>query len=104
MEFIRSFASSSALAKPATRATVVQSRYEEVVVRGSDVVGVRLTPEATRAVWRFSGSRHAHAHASAAGEIKVSIGVPDGFRASSRHGRRGRYLDLLWLAVRQRGA
>jgi hypothetical protein len=30
-----------------TRATMVQSVYEEIVVRGEEFVSVRLTPEAT---------------------------------------------------------
>lgn len=46
MDYIRNLASSWARAKPATKATLVQSIYEETVVRGSVFVSVRLTPEA----------------------------------------------------------
>jgi hypothetical protein len=46
MDYIRGFASSWARAKPATRATLVQSVYEEIVVRGSEFVSARPTPEA----------------------------------------------------------
>ena len=46
VEYIRNFAASWAKAKPPTRATMVQSLYEEIVVRGEEFVSVRLTPEA----------------------------------------------------------
>ena len=46
VDYIRHFASSWARAKPATKATLVQSLYEEIVVRGAEFVSVRLTPEA----------------------------------------------------------
>jgi hypothetical protein len=46
LDYIRNFASSWAMAKPPTRATMIQSLYEEIVVRGSEFVSVRLTPEA----------------------------------------------------------
>jgi len=42
----RTFAASWAKAKPPTRATMIQSVYEEIVVRGEEFVSVRLTPEA----------------------------------------------------------
>jgi hypothetical protein len=35
-----------AKAKPPTKAMMVQSLYEEIVVRGAEFVSVRLTPEA----------------------------------------------------------
>ena len=44
--YIRNFASSWAKAKPTTKATMVQTLYEEIVVRGSEFVSVRLTPQA----------------------------------------------------------
>ena len=46
MASIRNFASCWTKAKPATKATMVQSPYEDLVVRGSEFVSVRLTPEA----------------------------------------------------------
>jgi DNA invertase Pin-like site-specific DNA recombinase len=46
VEYIRNFATSWAKAKEPTRATMIQSIYEEVVVRGEEFVRVRLTPEA----------------------------------------------------------
>jgi hypothetical protein len=46
VEYIRTFAASWAKAKPPTRATMIQSVYEEIVVRGEEFVSVRLTPEA----------------------------------------------------------
>jgi hypothetical protein len=46
VEYIRNFAGSWAKAKPPTRATMIQSVYEEVIVRGEEFVSVRLTPEA----------------------------------------------------------
>jgi hypothetical protein len=46
IEYIRNLAASWAKAKPPTRATLIQSVYEEVVVRGEAFVKVRLTPEA----------------------------------------------------------
>jgi hypothetical protein len=46
IDYIRNFATSWSKAKPPTKATMVQSLYEEIVVRGSDFVSVRLTPEA----------------------------------------------------------
>lgn len=45
-EYIRTFAASWAKAKPPTRATMIQSVNEEIVVRGEEFVSVRLTPEA----------------------------------------------------------
>jgi hypothetical protein len=47
VEYIRTFAASWAKAKPPTRATMIQSVYEEIVVRGEEFVSVRLTPEAS---------------------------------------------------------
>ena len=47
INYIRNFASSSAKAKPPTRATMIQSLYEEIVVRGAEFVSVRLSPEAS---------------------------------------------------------
>jgi hypothetical protein len=46
VEYIRTFAASWAKAKPPTRATMIQSVYEEIVVRGEEFVSIRLTPEA----------------------------------------------------------
>ncbi len=46
IERIQNFAVSWAKAKPPTRAALIQSVYEEVVVRGEEFVTVRLTPEA----------------------------------------------------------
>jgi hypothetical protein len=46
INYIRNFASSWAKAMPSTRATMIQSLYEEIVVRGAEVVSVRLSPEA----------------------------------------------------------
>jgi hypothetical protein len=46
VEYIRTFAASWAKAMPPTRATMIQSVYEETVVRGEEFVSVRLTPEA----------------------------------------------------------
>jgi hypothetical protein len=46
MDYIRNFASSWAKAKQPTKATMIQSLYEEIVVRGAEFVSVRLTPEA----------------------------------------------------------
>lgn len=46
IDYIRNFASSWAKAKPPTKAMMVQSLYEEIVVRGGECVSVRLTPEA----------------------------------------------------------
>jgi hypothetical protein len=46
VEYIRTFAASWAKPKPPTRATIIQSVYEEIVVRGEEFVSVRLTPEA----------------------------------------------------------
>jgi hypothetical protein len=46
IDYIRNFASSWAKAKPPTKAMMVQSLYEEIVVRGAEFVSVRLTPEA----------------------------------------------------------
>jgi hypothetical protein len=45
VEYIRNFAASWAKAKPPTRATMIQSVYEEIIVRGEEFVSVRLTPE-----------------------------------------------------------
>jgi hypothetical protein len=45
-DYIRTFASSWARAKTPTRSTMIQSIYEEIVVRGAEFVSVRLTPEA----------------------------------------------------------
>jgi hypothetical protein len=46
VEYIRNFAASWAKAKPPTKAAMIQSLYQEVVVRGEEFVSVRLTPEA----------------------------------------------------------
>jgi hypothetical protein len=46
IDYIRNFASSWAKAKPPTRATMIQSLYDEIVVRGDEFVSVRLSPEA----------------------------------------------------------
>jgi hypothetical protein len=46
IDYVRDFASSWEKAKAATRATIIQSLYEEIVVRGEEFVSVRLTPEA----------------------------------------------------------
>jgi hypothetical protein len=46
VEYIRDFATSWAKAKPPTKAAMIQSLYQEVVVRGEEFVSVRLTPEA----------------------------------------------------------
>jgi hypothetical protein len=46
IDYIRNFASSWAKAKPPTKAMMVQSLYEEIVVRGAEFVSVRLAPEA----------------------------------------------------------
>lgn len=46
VEYIRTFAASWAKAKPPTRARMIQSVYEEIVVRGEEFVSVRLTPDA----------------------------------------------------------
>ena len=46
VDYIRNFAASWAKARPATKATLIQSVYEEVVVKGDKFVSVRLTPDA----------------------------------------------------------
>jgi hypothetical protein len=46
VEYIRNFAASWTKAKPPTRAAMIQSLYQEIVVRGEEFVSVRLTPEA----------------------------------------------------------
>ena len=46
IEYIRNFAASWAKAKAPTRATMIQSLYGEIVVRGAEFVSVRLSPEA----------------------------------------------------------
>ena len=46
VDYIRNFAASWAKARPATRATLIQSVYEEVIVKGDQFVSVRLTPDA----------------------------------------------------------
>ena len=45
-EYIRNFATAWAKAKPAVRATMLQSGYERVTVKGEEFVSVRLTPDA----------------------------------------------------------
>jgi len=45
-ECIRNFATAWAKAKPAVRATMLQSGYERVTVKGEEFVSVRLTPDA----------------------------------------------------------
>jgi hypothetical protein len=80
MAYIRNFASSWAKAKPATKATMVRLLYEEVVVRGSEFVSVRLTPEAYAHGLALAppqevvGSGHVHARTAAE---KLGIGAPD---------------------------
>jgi hypothetical protein len=44
VEYIRTFAASWAKARPPTRATIIQSVYEEIVVRGEEFVSVRHAP------------------------------------------------------------
>jgi hypothetical protein len=46
IDYIRQFAATWAKAKPASRAVLVQSVYEEIVVRGAEFVRVRLTQDA----------------------------------------------------------
>ena len=46
VDYIRKFAATWAKAKPASRAALVQSVYEEIVVRGEEFVKVRLTEDA----------------------------------------------------------
>jgi hypothetical protein len=46
VEYIRNFAASWAKAKAPTRATMIQSLYGEIIVRGEEFVSVRLSPEA----------------------------------------------------------
>ena len=46
VDYIRKFAATWAKAKPASRAALVQSVYEEIVVRGEEFVKVRLTQDA----------------------------------------------------------
>jgi hypothetical protein len=46
MDYIRNFASSWAKAKPPTKATMIQSLCEEIIVGGAKFASVRLTPEA----------------------------------------------------------
>ena len=46
VDYIRKFAATWAKAKPASRAALVQSVYEEIVVRGEEFVRVRLTQDA----------------------------------------------------------
>ena len=46
VDYIRQFAATWAKAKPASRAALVQSVYEEIVVRGEQFVKVRLTQDA----------------------------------------------------------
>jgi hypothetical protein len=45
-EYIRNFATAWAKAKPAVRATMLQSGYERVTVKGEEFVSVRLTRDA----------------------------------------------------------
>jgi hypothetical protein len=47
VEHIRNFAASWAKAKPPTKAMMIQSIFEEIVVRRAGFVSVWLTPEAT---------------------------------------------------------
>ena len=54
MDHIRNFAPRWAKAKPSTKTTMIQSLYEEIVVRVNELVSVRLMPEA-----RFRGLAHA---------------------------------------------
>ena len=46
LDYIRNFAAAWSRAKPTTRATMMQSIYESVTVRGDQFVSVRLTDEA----------------------------------------------------------
>ena len=46
VEYIRNFAACWAKAKAPTRATMIQSLYGEIIVRGEEFVSVRLSPEA----------------------------------------------------------
>ena len=46
VEYIRNFAASWAKAKAPARATMIQSLYGEIIVRGEEFVTVRLSPEA----------------------------------------------------------
>ncbi|HEX5148416.1 MAG TPA: hypothetical protein VFW02_04995, partial [Candidatus Limnocylindrales bacterium] len=70
VEYVRNVAASWAKAKPPTRAAMIQSLYQEIVVRGEEFVSVRLTPRLmptgsrsplTRRSW-FPASRPGAAH------------------------------------------
>ena len=65
IDCIRNLAVSWAKAKPPTRATMIQSPYEEIVVRGEESLRVRLSPEA-------------HAHGLALALPQVVMARPTG--------------------------
>ena len=78
IDYIRRFAATWAKAKPASRAALVQSVYEEIVVRGAEFVRVRLTQDA-----------YAHGSALALPEhVSVAVlrsrGRPRGYMSMAR--------------------
>jgi hypothetical protein len=78
---IRNFAANWAKAKPQTRATMIQSVYEEAVVRGEEFVRVRLHRRRMRTVSRLPCPTRSLLPPSRPGEdrglVKYGIGAPD---------------------------
>ena len=74
--------------RPATKATMVQTLYEEIVVRGSEFVSVRLTPEAYAHGLALALPEEVVVRAAGTAAEKLGIGAPDRIRTCDLRLRR----------------